>query len=84
MTDVVADDKRTSEHLKEGYEGHQDFSEGVGEDKLAMEIQPLPADPEAGYFGCSSLHSTPRDDVEVEVVVSTHCSQLDDLTTLTW
>lgn len=80
----MADDKRASEHLKESYEGNQDLSQGVGEDKLPMEVQSLSVDPEAGHFGCSSLHSTPRDDVEVERVASTHRSQLDDLTTPTW
>lgn len=79
----MADENRLSKHLQESYEGDEDLSGGVSEDKLVVEVQSLSADPEAGDSGCSWLHLTPRDDVEVQGMASTYCSQLDDLTILT-
>lgn len=76
----MADDERAAEHLKESYKGDEHLSEGVGENRLPVQVQPLPVNLEASHLGSSSLHSTARDDVEVQRVASTHRSQLDDLT----
>lgn len=65
-SDVMSDDQRATEHLKESDEGHHHLFEGVGEDEPMMEEEPLPPDLKARDSGCSSLNTTPGDDVEVE------------------
>lgn len=83
VTNIVANKKWAFKHLKESDERDQDLPEGVGEERLAMEVQSVSADLKARHFGCSVLNSSAWDHIQVQGVTSAHCSQLDDFTVWT-
>lgn len=79
----MADNERMAEHSQEGDEGDEDLAQRVGGDELAVEVEPAPVDSESRHLRCTRLQRTAWNDVQVEGVASTHCRQLDDVTTTT-